>query len=117
MSSFKKKFSLAKRIERQRQVRFKFPTRIPVIVEKAPGSDVPEIDKHQFLVPSDLSMGQFGYVIRKRLTLKKEQAIFLFCNNSIPPTSALMSQVYNKYRDKEDGLLYIIFAGENTFGS
>ena len=28
-----------------------------------------------------------------------------------------MSQVYEKHKDKEDGLLYVIYAGENTFGS
>jgi GABA(A) receptor-associated protein len=116
MSFFKKKHTLAKRQKRCRDVRFKFPTRIPVIVERAPSSDVPLLDKFQFLVPSDLTMGQFGYVIRRRLSLPPEKAVFLFCNNSIAPTSAVMSAVYEKYKDKEDGLLYVIYAGENTFG-
>lgn len=113
---FRKRYSLAERQERCRTIRMKFPTRIPVIVEKQAGSDVPDLDKFQFLVPSDLTMGQFGYVIRKRLTLSPEKAIFLFCKNSIPPTSSLMSVIYERFQDKQDGLLYVTYAGENTFG-
>jgi len=113
---FKERFTLTERQERCRTIRNKFPTRIPVIVEKMTGSDVPDLDKFQFLVPADLTMGQFGYVIRKRLTLSQEKAIFLFCKNSIAPTASLMSAVYDRYRDKQDGMLYIIYAGENTFG-
>ena len=107
---------MADRQERCRTIRMKFPTRIPVIVEKQAGSDVPDLDKYQFLVPADLTMGQFGYVIRKRLTLSSEKALFLFCKNAIPPTSAIMSAVYDRYQDKQDGMLYITYAGENTFG-
>ena len=115
-NSFQKRYSLQQRQERCRQVRLKFPTRIPVIIEKQPGSNVPSIDKNQYLVPSDLTMGQFAYVIRKRLTLAPEQAIFLFSQNNLPPTSAIMASVYEKFKDKDDGFLYMVYAGENTFG-
>jgi len=37
-------------------------------------------------VPADLSVGQFTYVIRKRIRLPPEKAIFIFVNNYIPPT-------------------------------
>ena len=33
----------------------------------------------------------------------------------LPPSAALMSNVYLKHRD-EDGFLYICYSGENTFG-
>ena len=35
-------------------------------------------------------MGQFIYVIRKRIKLPPERAIFIFVDNVIPPTAALM---------------------------
>ena len=41
-------------------------------------SDVPEIDQNKFLVPADLSVGQFVYVIRKRIKLSTEKAIYIF---------------------------------------
>lgn len=60
-------------------------------------------------------MGQFIYVIRKRIKLPPERAIFLFVDNMIPSTSSLMSVVYEVQKD-EDGFLYITYSGENTFG-
>ncbi len=86
-----------------------------VIVEKAPKSDAPDIDKKKFLVPSDITVGKFVYEIRKHMKLSPEKAIFLFVNNVLPPTAELMSHIYAKYKD-EDGFLYITYSGENTFG-
>ena len=97
------------------RIRAKYPDRIPVIVEKSPKSDVPELDKKKYLVPSDLTVGQFVYVIRKRVKLSAEKAIFVFVNNALPPTASLMSTIYEENKD-EDGFLYIQYSGENTFG-
>ena len=61
-------------------------------------------------------MGQFVYVIRKRIELPPEKAIFIFVNNQMPPTASLMSTIYEEQKDK-DGFLYISYSGENTFGA
>ncbi|XP_057996607.1 autophagy-related protein 8C-like [Hevea brasiliensis] len=98
------------------RIREKYPDRIPVIVEKAGRSDVPDIDKKKYLVPADLTVGQFVYVIRKRIKLSAEKAIFVFVKNTLPPTVALMSAIYEENKD-EDGFLYMSYSGENTFGS
>jgi GABA(A) receptor-associated protein len=50
------------------RVRSKYPDRIPVICEKAAKSNVPDIDKKKYLVPSDLTVGQFVLVVRKVLS-------------------------------------------------
>ena len=91
------------------------PSVSQVICEKADRSDIPDIDKKKYLVPADLTVGQFIYVIRKRIKLPPERAIFLFVDNMIPSTSSLMSVVYEVQKD-EDGFLYITYSGENTFG-
>ena len=83
-------------------MREKYPDRIPVIVEKAAGGDLPDIDKKKYLVPTDLTVGQFVHVIRKRIKLAPEKAIFIFVNNVLPPTAGLMSQIYEEQKD-EDG--------------
>lgn len=93
----------------------KFNDRIPVICEKVEKSDIAEIDKRKYLVPSDLTVGQFVYVIRKRIKLPSEKAIFIFVNDILPPTAALLSTVYEEHKD-EDGFLYVLYSGENTFG-
>nr|GMC80729.1 autophagy-related protein 8F [Ipomoea batatas] len=86
-----------------------------VIVERAERSDIPNIDKRKFLVPSDLTVGQFVFVIRKRIQLSSEKAIFIFVDNVLPTTGALMSAIYEEKKD-EDGFLYVTYSGENTFG-
>jgi len=40
----------------------------------------------RYLVPADLTVGQFVYVIRKRIKLSSEKAIFIFVKNVLPPT-------------------------------
>ena len=104
-----------KRKSEAERIRAKYPDRVPVLCEKADRSDIPDIDKKKYLVPADLTVGQFHYVIRKRIKLAPEKALFLFCSNSIPPNAALMSTVYEEQKD-EDGFLYIQYSGESTFG-
>ena len=113
---YKKQFDLEHRTDESRRIREKYPTRIPVIVEiKDQSIDIPDIDKKKFLVPNDLTVGQFIYVVRKRIQLSPEKALFCFIDDTIPSTNSLMSQLYTDHKD-EDGFLYISYTGENTFG-
>lgn len=114
---FKDEFSFEDRLVEARRVLEKYPDRIPIICERSlkAGADCPNIDKRKYLVPKDLTMGQFLYVIRKRLRLPPEKAIFLFINGTIPATTSLINDIYNRHRDK-DGYLYVSYAQENTFG-
>ena len=74
------------------------------------------MDKAKYLVPRDITIGQFIYIIRKRINISKEEALFMFTENgTIPPSSALLSNLYMTNKD-EDGFLYIVYSGENTFG-
>jgi len=115
MPAFKTEHPLERRASEAERIRAKYPDRIPVICEKADRSDIPDIDKKKYLVPADLTVGQFIYVIRKRIKLPPERAIFIFVNNVIPPTASLMSTIYEEQKD-EDSFLYITYSGENTFG-
>ena len=76
-----------------------------MICEKADRTDIPTIDKKKYLVPADLTVGQFVYVIRKRIKLSPEKVIFIFVDAVLPPTAALMSSIYEEHKD-EDG--YVI---------
>ena len=104
-----------KRKAESARIRTKYPDRIPVIAEKAAASSIADIDKKKYLVPSDLTMGQFVYVIRKRIKLAPDAAIFIFVNNTLPPAAELMSKIYKDQAD-EDGFLYVTYSGESTFG-
>nr|XP_025975017.1 gamma-aminobutyric acid receptor-associated protein-like 1 isoform X2 [Dromaius novaehollandiae] len=88
---------------------------LQVIVEKAPKARVPDLDKRKYLVPSDLTVGQFYFLIRKRIHLRPEDALFFFVNNTIPPTSATMGQLYEDNHE-EDYFLYVAYSDESVYG-
>ena len=112
---FKEKFTLKKRREEFTRIKDKYPDRVPFIVQKHSSPTIPDIDKNKFLVPNDLTVGQFLFVIKKRINIKPEDNIFIFINNKIPVMSSLMSSVYNESKDP-DGFLYIFYCSESTFG-
>lgn len=115
MVSFKEDHDLETRRAEAQQVRARHPDRIPVVVERS-GTNVPAIDKKKFLVPIDLTVGQFSYVVRRRLKLTSEQAMFLMLENgTMLPTSSVLGTVYAQYKD-DDGFMYVTYAGENAFG-
>ena len=109
---------MKKRLEESKRIIEKYPERIPVIVEKARthAKDMDDIDRNKFLVPNDLTMANFMYIIRKRLKLSPDKSIYLFVNDTtLVPTAALMSTIYTENKD-EDGFMYIRYASESTFG-
>ena len=115
-TSFKTQHPLEKRKEESTKILTKYPGKIPIIVEKNNRTNMPDISKNKFLAPSDLTIGQFLVVIRNRIDITEHEALFLFVNNNIlPPTSAMLSQLYNDYKD-EDNFLYVTYCSENTFG-
>mgnify|MGYP003954351501 FL=1 len=115
-NDYKKESSFTKRHSEAMRIRQKYPERIPIYVTKNPScKDLPDIKNKKYLVPLDLTIGQFIFVLRKKIELPPECALFLFVNNVLPPTASLISQIYEENRD-DDGFLYIVYSGENTFG-
>lgn len=113
---FKTKHTFEHRFAEAQRIRDKFPMRIPIIVEKSGGDkSLPDIDKHKFLTPVDLTLGQFCYVIRKRIKLDSQDALFFFINDTMFPVTSMISTIYKDHKDA-DGFLYIKYASENTFG-
>jgi len=115
--SFKQKKPLAIRKEEVAQIRVKFPTKIPVIVERYhKESSLPPLDKTKFLVPQEITMSQFITIIRNRLQLNSQQALYLLVSNrNLASLSRPLTQVYRDYRD-EDGFLYVTYASQEVFG-
>lgn len=113
---FKSDNTFEKRKEESKRILEKYPERIPVIVEKQKKSKIADIEKTKYLVPRNLTVGQFNFMIRNKIKLTQEQALVLFCNNILPLQSAEMSTIYKQHVD-QDGFLYISYCGENTFGA
>jgi len=115
MVNFKESKSEEERLTESTKIIEKYPDKIPVIVEKYSKSSIKNIDKNKYLVSGDMTMSQFIYIIRKRIKLKSSEALFFFVNNVLCNNSQCMIEIYNLYKDK-DGLLYIEYSSENTFG-
>eukprot|EP01092_Planopodium_desertum_P013812 TRINITY_DN6789_c0_g1_i1.p1 TRINITY_DN6789_c0_g1~~TRINITY_DN6789_c0_g1_i1.p1 ORF type:complete len:128 (-),score=3.55 TRINITY_DN6789_c0_g1_i1:49-432(-) len=114
--SFKEKNSFEKRLDVSSKIRKQYADRIPVIVEKAAGSRISDITKQKFLAPADITVAKFITEIRKHVKLTADQNIFIFISDNVMPQPAsTMGQLYAKHKD-EDGFLYVVYSGENTFG-
>jgi GABA(A) receptor-associated protein len=114
-----KEFYKTKPIDVQRQesdkLRAKHPDRIPVIVDRA-NNYTAKLDKNKYLVPTDLTVGQFLIIIRRRIKLSPEKALFFFTeDNVMPPVSQMMCELF-KNKANEGKYLVITYSEENTFG-
>ena len=92
----------------------KYPDRVPVIVEKSKKTD-PDIERSKYLVPANLSIGGFIFILRKQIKINPETAIFMFINVTLVPINKSFEEIYNELQNK-DGFLYITYSLENTFG-
>ena len=62
-------------------------------------------------------MAEFVKIIREKLDLKPERALFFLVNgkHSVTMTEEL-GQIYEKYKDKSDGFLYMSYSEEIVYG-
>ena len=116
-SSFKSQNQHSERLKESTRIIEKYPERVPIICEKLKNSrdNLPNIDKTKYLVPKELTIGQFIFVIRKRIHLAPETALFVFVNGNIPSSNSILDDVYDLNKES-DGFLYISYSSENTFG-
>ena len=117
MSAFQNSRPLKSRIYESKKFMQIYPERVPIICEKLENfiNYAPKIDKNKYLVPRDMTLGQFVYVIKKRLNLTPDKAIFLFINGAVLKFAAKIGSIYEIYKH-DDGFLYVNYSFENTFG-
>ncbi|XP_025879248.1 putative autophagy-related protein 8E [Oryza sativa Japonica Group] len=85
-------------------------------VDKFSRSNLPEMEKRKYLVPCNMPVGHFIFILHSRLHLPPGTALFVFVNNTLPQTAQLMGSVYESYKDEGDGFLYLCYSSEKTFG-
>nr|CAD1821886.1 unnamed protein product [Ananas comosus var. bracteatus] len=115
MLPFKEEFTFEERLQESKDILAKYPDRVPVVVERFSRTDLPEMEKRKFLVPRDMSVGQFIHILRSRLHLPSGKALFIFIQDTLPQTASIMDSMYQQYKD-EDGFLYMCYSSEKTFG-
>ena len=63
------------------RIRKKYPNKLPVMVKNDVG--LPKLDKEKFLVPPDLLLSEFTYIVRQRVKLDSKKALLLMSNNEL----------------------------------
>ncbi|CAF0950730.1 unnamed protein product [Didymodactylos carnosus] len=134
---YKQQNLLSNRIQESDRIRRRYPDRVPLIVQSnyddrlsstnsnmnyslfksfttsTSSSDLTttgfryRLEHEKYLVPNELSFGQFAYNIRKRLRLRSENALFFYLGKHFcqPTLSSTMEQLYKEFKD-DDGFLY-----------
>ena len=115
LTEFRTRYSLEDRIQTFKNLKAKYPERIPIIVNIDPKLKVNGNNPRKYLIDPTWTLSQLLINLRESIMLKSNQALFLFINNTMIPPNQLLTQVYDKYKDI-DGFLYINCMPENTFG-
>lgn len=98
-------------------LRERYPNKTPVYVEKAQDSALPDIEVKKYLVPETCTVATFLYLVRSRVHLRPEQALFFLIDGKVlPPVSASMMDLYEEHKNAL-GLLHFVYREESTFGS
>jgi GABA(A) receptor-associated protein len=108
--------TLDERILFSTNLKNKYPGRVPIIVEKSKRDKSEyKIENSKYLIPVDLKISEFIYIIRKKIKIDSNKAIFIFIDNMLVPMNQTIGENYNSLKN-EDGFLYVTYAFENTFG-
>ena len=100
--------------EEVQQVTNLYPDRIICAVDARDTQD-PPMDKRKFVVPAEIQFGNFVAVVRKRLKIKEQEALFFFVDSSLIQMSKTMNEIKTSHAS-EDGVVYVVYSKENTFG-
>ena len=88
----------------------KYPDRVPVLVESKIDGQI-----FKYMVPRDKTIAHMMVQLRKHIDMNPKQAVYLFVNNTLPPNSATVGQIWEQHKNEEQ-TLHICYTLENTFG-
>ena len=99
--------------------------KLPIIIEKDPKYPyIKGITKNKFLMPKNFSVSQLIYSIKKKyLNLEEKLDDFRLKfiltyqsdNSQIPIDEKNFYEIFEKYKDKKDGYLYLYYSYEYTY--
>ena len=114
---YKQRRQLSSRIKESIKMRSKFPSKVPVIMERYSNETaLPLHDKTKFLIAESITMSEFSSIIRQRMSLSSLQALYFMVNeNTLVRMSITFGELYGIEKD-EDGFLYLTYASQEVFG-
>lgn len=108
--------------EETRKVLMKYPERVPVYIELDKNL---KLDKHKYLVPKDMTLAQFIFVVKKRTiesgsSIKESHAIYVLVSSKtgkiVPRHTDLLSELYAEHKHADDDMLRLFIGIETFFG-
>ena len=116
-NSFKKNNSFDERLRESNRILLKYPDRVPIIVDnEVKNNHNNTCLKQKYLVPKNITISQFMFVLRKRFRIDANQGLYMIINGIIPASNCSINHIYENYKDP-DNFLYIILKTESTFGN
>ncbi|XP_063293863.1 microtubule-associated proteins 1A/1B light chain 3C-like [Pelobates fuscus] len=114
---FKMRKRLDSRIHEVNRMKSRYPSKIPVIVERNHREKLlPNLEKIKYLVPPEVTLGQFVSMIRTRLSMPQSHSLCMLLNGKQMTSLTLtMSELYTEYHD-HDGFLYMTYMLQDVFG-
>lgn len=95
-----------------KRIKMKYPDRVAVIVQCKDKNPKHLLDKYKYIIPNDMCVAQFSYIIRQRLRLLPSEALFIFLENGIlPPSNQTIASI-----PREEDFVHLFYAFEKTFG-
>ncbi|KHJ42294.1 microtubule associated protein 1A/1B, light chain 3 [Trichuris suis] len=133
--SFRERRPYGVRVREVEEIRRKYPDKVPVrfqfaflllhlyfdifgvVIERFDGERyLPLLDRCKFLVPDHVTMTELMQIVRRRLQLHPDQALFLLVNEkSLVSHTVSMAELYEMEKDS-DGFLYIVYTSQPGFG-
>lgn len=104
------------KVIKAKNIREKYTDRVPVILVPVRNTISQDKKPLKFLVPKELSFGQFAATVRKHLNASTSGLYFFIGNSkSIPMSNTLMAVIDLEYSSSND-YLYIYYDVEASFG-
>ena len=117
MPPFRERYTLEARIAERIKATARRPGYVPAVLEPGTDTALDRLEREKFMLPRDLTGAQLLYIMRRRLTMKSSQALFLVCRRRMVCATDRVGDLYIRYKDPEDGFLYVTFTLEHAFGS
>ena len=114
---YKQNNSLQSRKNQYRKILENHPDKVPVILERDKKCTINKTIKTKYILSQEVTMAEFVNIIREKLDLKPDRALFFLVNgkHSVTMTDEL-GGIYQKYKDEEDGFLYMSYSEEIVYG-
>lgn len=116
MLPFRTRLTQEQRAREFTRVTTRHPEHVPTILERGDPA-APRLDREKFLLPPNLTVAQLVYVVRRRLRMGSDEALFLVCGKgTVVGGPTTVRELSLRFSDPSDGFLYVRYTLEHAFG-